>query len=52
MSNCVGVHAPFHWPDVPADVIAVDDALAVETLSTILIARRLATSARDNTLHI
>ncbi|MGE3692772.1 MAG: hypothetical protein AB7F98_15465 [Novosphingobium sp.] len=28
-------HESFHWDDVPADVIAVDDALAVETPSAI-----------------
>ena len=29
------MHENFHWPDVPADVIAVDDTLSVETPSRI-----------------
>jgi pimeloyl-ACP methyl ester carboxylesterase len=34
-NNRAALHEGFHWEDVPADVIAADDALAVETPSVI-----------------
>jgi pimeloyl-ACP methyl ester carboxylesterase len=35
MSDRTAMHGAFHWSDVPADVIAYDDTLAVETSANI-----------------